>query len=161
MGSVEGDRDRDHLRRGQPFHLRLLALLALAPEERASLAAELFDSLAPEDPLAAEAWEQTFARRVAELARGEVTTIPAEQVFAKFGRFHPEASAELTEAHDWYAARNARAASEFIDEVLRATESIRDAPERWAIGRHGERRLPRQAEVTCEADGCEGLPRVR
>lgn len=52
--------------------------------------------------------------------------------------FHPEASSELSEAHEWYAAHNARAASEFIDEVLRATESILDAPERWALGRFGD-----------------------
>lgn len=60
---------------------QVLALaLALSPEERVALAAELFDSLGPDDPNAAEAWDQTIARRVAELARGEVTTIPGEQV---------------------------------------------------------------------------------
>ena len=57
-------------------------------------------------------------------------------------RFHPEASSELTDARDWYRDHNGVAAEQFVDEVLRMVESILDAPERWALGRNGVRRVP-------------------
>lgn len=57
---------------------------ALSQQERAELAHAVLRSLEPEEPGAAEAWDEELARRVARLRRGEATEVPAEQVFANF-----------------------------------------------------------------------------
>lgn len=62
------------------------AALALPPEERAALAAELLESLDSEDEGAAEAWEVEIARRLTEIERGEVKLIPAAEVLGRLGR---------------------------------------------------------------------------
>ncbi len=59
---------------------------ALSPQERAELAYAVLCSLEPEEPGAAEAWEEELARRVARLRRGQAVEVPAEQVFAKWRR---------------------------------------------------------------------------
>ena len=60
------------------------AALALTDEERLALAIDLAESLEPAgDPAeATRAWDQEIARRVAQLERSEVETIPAADVFA-------------------------------------------------------------------------------
>ena len=51
--------------------------LALAPEERADIAAVLLDSLdALEDEGVEEAWAEEIARRIQEVESGAVKTIP-------------------------------------------------------------------------------------
>ena len=64
------------------------AALALPPDERAALAAELLESLDDEeaDEGAADAWEAEIARRLTEIERGEVTLIPAAEVLSRLGR---------------------------------------------------------------------------
>ena len=54
--------------------------------------------------------------------------------------FHPDADAEAESAVDWYVERSIAAAEGFLDELERAMEQIRDAPDRWASYLHGTRR---------------------
>jgi putative addiction module component (TIGR02574 family) len=55
--------------------------LALPPEERATLAGSLIESLdTGVDLLAEEAWNKEIARRVDELDQGKAKTIPWEKV---------------------------------------------------------------------------------
>jgi putative addiction module component (TIGR02574 family) len=62
---------------------------ALSQQERAELAHAVLRSLEPEEPGAAEAWDEELARRVARLRRGEAAEVPAEQVFANWRRNSP------------------------------------------------------------------------
>lgn len=63
------------------------AALALAPNERAALAAELFESLdEPADEGVDEAWEAEIDRRLDEVDRGTAQTVSAEEVFRRMGR---------------------------------------------------------------------------
>jgi putative addiction module component (TIGR02574 family) len=56
----------------------------LTSQERANLACFLLDSLEEEEEGDVEtAWQAEVSRRVAEIRAGEVTGIPAEQVFAE------------------------------------------------------------------------------
>jgi putative addiction module component (TIGR02574 family) len=50
--------------------------MRLAPTERESLAAELFDSLESNDAEAEAAWDAEIERRIAELDQGKVKPIP-------------------------------------------------------------------------------------
>jgi putative addiction module component (TIGR02574 family) len=58
------------------------AALDLSAEDRAELAQRLLSSL-DRDPEVAAAWNEEICQRVADLEAGRVTTIPAEEVFAK------------------------------------------------------------------------------
>lgn len=64
----------------------LAQLDALSQQERAELAYAVLRSLEPEDPGAAEAWDEELARRVARLRSGQAVEIPAEQVVANWRR---------------------------------------------------------------------------
>jgi putative addiction module component (TIGR02574 family) len=67
--------------------LRILTQLdALSQQERAEVAHAVLCSLEPEEPGAAEAWEEELARRVAQLHSGQSVEVPAEQVFANWRR---------------------------------------------------------------------------
>jgi putative addiction module component (TIGR02574 family) len=56
----------------------------LSPEERARLAEAMTESLRDAMPADVEAaWEAEIKRRVEAYERGEVTLVPAEDVFAK------------------------------------------------------------------------------
>ena len=46
-------------------------------------------------------------------------------------RIHPEARQDVADGRDWYADHSVLAAERFLDEVDRAVELIREAPERW------------------------------
>jgi putative addiction module component (TIGR02574 family) len=59
---------------------------ALSQQERAELAHALLRSLEPEEPGAAEAWDEELARRVERFRSGQATEVPAEQVFANWRR---------------------------------------------------------------------------
>lgn len=61
------------------------ALLDLPHEERAELLDDVLASL-PRDPEIEAAWAIEIERRLGELERGEVATVPAEQVFAEARR---------------------------------------------------------------------------
>jgi putative addiction module component (TIGR02574 family) len=53
--------------------------LQLPPEERESLASQLFESLEADDPDASQAWADELERRIAELDHGIVKPIPWAQ----------------------------------------------------------------------------------
>ena len=55
--------------------------------------------------------------------------------------YHKEATADVKNAVDWYLERSPKAAVDFIQELERAIETIREAPDRWPIGRNGTRRF--------------------
>lgn len=66
----------------------LAAALALEPSERVALSIDLLESLeAVEDDSndIEAAWEAEIDRRVEEIERGEVESVPAEEVFARYG----------------------------------------------------------------------------
>ena len=64
--------------------------LVLPPDQRVALAHHLLRSVEPEpDPGAEAAWEQEIARRIEEADAGEITPIPASEVFARLRRIAP------------------------------------------------------------------------
>jgi putative addiction module component (TIGR02574 family) len=66
------------------------AALALAPADRAALAAELLESLdEPSDDGVEAAWEAEIDRRLDEVERGTAQTVSAEEVFRRMGRTFP------------------------------------------------------------------------
>jgi toxin ParE1/3/4 len=60
---------------------------------------------------------------------------------AKRVEYHQGASADVKSALVWYQKRSAKAALDFIEELDRAAETIREAPERWPIGTNNTRRF--------------------
>ena len=59
----------------------------LSAEERARLAQSLLESLHAPVAEVEAAWAEEIARRVAAFDRGEITSYPAEDVFAEARRF--------------------------------------------------------------------------
>ena len=55
--------------------------------------------------------------------------------------FHEGAATDLKNAVAWYQSRSRKAAADFVEEMQRATRTIRDAPERWPSGRNNTRRF--------------------
>jgi plasmid stabilization system protein ParE len=55
--------------------------------------------------------------------------------------FHPAAAAEVERAQAWYEERSVLAAAGFLQELTRAVQRIRAAPERYPIAEHGTRRI--------------------
>ena len=65
--------------------------LVLPPDQRVALAHRLLSSVEPDlDPDAEAAWEREIARRIAESDAGDVTPIPAAEVFARLRRIAPD-----------------------------------------------------------------------
>jgi len=56
-------------------------------------------------------------------------------------RYHEGASAEVKAAVAWYQKRSPKAALDFIEELDRAAETIREAPHRWQLGKNNTRRF--------------------
>jgi plasmid stabilization system protein ParE len=56
-------------------------------------------------------------------------------------RFHPAAAAEVERAQAWYEERSVLAAAGFLQELTRAIQRIRVAPERYPTAEHGTRRI--------------------
>ncbi len=54
---------------------------------------------------------------------------------------HPAAQAELTGATDWYLARSATAAAEFVREIEHGIERIAETPLRYPVTLTGRRRF--------------------
>jgi plasmid stabilization system protein ParE len=55
--------------------------------------------------------------------------------------FLPAARADLSGATDWYLARSATAAAEFVREIEHAIERIADSPLRYPVTLSGRRRF--------------------
>lgn len=55
--------------------------------------------------------------------------------------FHPAAAAEVERAQAWYEERSVLAAAGFLQELTRAVQRIRAAPERYPAAEHGTRRI--------------------
>jgi toxin ParE1/3/4 len=55
--------------------------------------------------------------------------------------YHEGAIADVKSALAWYQNRSAKAAMDFIEELQRAAETIREAPERWPAGKNNTRRF--------------------
>jgi putative addiction module component (TIGR02574 family) len=64
----------------------LVQVESLSTQERAELVEAILHSLEPEEPGAAEAWDEELARRVARFQSGQSVEVPAEQVFANWRR---------------------------------------------------------------------------
>jgi toxin ParE1/3/4 len=60
---------------------------------------------------------------------------------AKLVEYHQSAIADIKSAVAWYQQRSRKAALDFIEELNRATETIREAPERWPSGKDNTRRF--------------------
>jgi toxin ParE1/3/4 len=55
--------------------------------------------------------------------------------------YHPGAISDVKSAVAWYRERSPKAALDFIEELHRAAETIRQAPERWPLGKSNTRRF--------------------
>jgi len=55
--------------------------------------------------------------------------------------YHEGATADVKNAVAWYQKRSPKAALDFIEELHRAAETIREAPDRWPKGRNETRRF--------------------
>ena len=60
---------------------------------------------------------------------------------AKQVEYHEGATADVKNAVAWYQGRSPRAALDFIEELDRAVDTIREAPDRWPAGRNNTRRF--------------------
>lgn len=73
------------------FNVLAQNAFVLPPDQRIALAHRLLSSAEPGlNPDAEAAWEQEIARRVTDSDAGEVTPIPAAEVFARLRRIAPE-----------------------------------------------------------------------
>jgi plasmid stabilization system protein ParE len=62
---------------------------------------------------------------------------------AKCIEYHQGAIADVKSAVAWYQKRRPKAALDFIEELHRAADTIREAPERWRRGQGAaESRIP-------------------
>ena len=55
--------------------------------------------------------------------------------------YHEGAIADVKKATAWYEKRSPKAALDFIEELHRAANTIREAPERWPIAKNNARRF--------------------
>jgi toxin ParE1/3/4 len=55
--------------------------------------------------------------------------------------YHECAIADVKSAVAWYRKRSRSAALNFVEELQRATETIRESPERWPTGKNNTRRF--------------------
>ena len=60
---------------------------------------------------------------------------------AKRVDYHQGAITDVKSAVAWYRKRSPKAASDFVEEIHRAVQTIRTAPERWPIGKNNTRRF--------------------
>jgi toxin ParE1/3/4 len=60
---------------------------------------------------------------------------------AKRVEYHQGAIADVKSAVAWYQERSPKAASDFIEELRHAVETIGEAPERWPLGKNNTRRF--------------------
>jgi plasmid stabilization system protein ParE len=55
--------------------------------------------------------------------------------------YHEGAVADVKSALVWYRERSPNAALDFIEELHRATNTIRESPDRWPLGANNTRRF--------------------
>ena len=67
----------------------LQKLLTLPVETRARLAEQLLESLEPPDERNQQLWAEEAERRIEAYERGEITAVPAEEVFARLREKFP------------------------------------------------------------------------
>jgi plasmid stabilization system protein ParE len=60
---------------------------------------------------------------------------------AKRVEYHDGATADVKNAVAWYQKHSAKAALDFVEELHRAADTIRECPERWPQGRNNTRRF--------------------
>ncbi len=60
---------------------------------------------------------------------------------AKRVEYHQGAIADVKGAVAWYQKRSAEAALNFVEELDRATQTIRQAPDRWPVGKNNTRQF--------------------
>ena len=60
---------------------------------------------------------------------------------AKPVEYHQGALADVKSAVAWYRKRSPKAASDFVEELRRGTDTIRETPERWPMGKNDTRRF--------------------
>ncbi len=60
---------------------------------------------------------------------------------AKPVEYHQGAISDVKSAVVWYRKRSPKAALDFIEELHRAAETIREAPERWPLGKNDTRKF--------------------
>jgi plasmid stabilization system protein ParE len=60
---------------------------------------------------------------------------------AKRVEYHEGAIADVKSAAAWYQKRSPKAALAFIEELQRAVDAIREAPDRWPPGKDNTRRF--------------------
>jgi toxin ParE1/3/4 len=60
---------------------------------------------------------------------------------AKRLEYHQGAISDVKSAVAWYRKRSPKAALDFIEELHRAAETIKEAPERWPQGKNNTRRF--------------------
>jgi len=56
-------------------------------------------------------------------------------------QYHQGAVEDVQSAVAWYSKRNPRVALNFVEELRRAAEVIRQAPERWPLGKNNTRKF--------------------
>lgn len=62
-------------------------------------------------------------------------------MIAKGVEYHQDAVTEVKAAVAWYEKRSRRAALDFIEELQRALETIRQTPNRWPMAENNTRRF--------------------
>ncbi len=55
--------------------------------------------------------------------------------------YHQGATADVKSAVTWYRQRSPKVALDFIEELRRAADTIRESPERWPLGKNNTRRF--------------------
>jgi plasmid stabilization system protein ParE len=55
--------------------------------------------------------------------------------------YHQGAISDVKSAVTWYHQRSRKAALDFVEELHRATHTIREGPDRWPAGKNGTRRF--------------------
>jgi len=59
----------------------------------------------------------------------------------KIVEYHEGAREDVKNAVAWYQKHSPKAALDFIEELNRATTTIREAPDRWPLGQNNTRRF--------------------
>lgn len=60
---------------------------------------------------------------------------------AKRIEYHEGAIADVKSAVKWYRQRSPNAALDFIEELHRASDTVREVPDRWPLGKNNTRRF--------------------
>ena len=60
---------------------------------------------------------------------------------AKRLEFHQGAAADIRNAIAWYRKRSPKAALDFLEELSLATKTVREAPQRWPLGKNNTHRF--------------------